>query len=75
MGQASLMFGAFLGVFGGATCVAEEVSGSKGAVNVFAGGTAAGAVLAARTGSPRAMLLTAVATGSLTALLHVVAQV
>mmetsp|Transcript_8292 Transcript_8292/g.16514 ORF Transcript_8292/g.16514 Transcript_8292/m.16514 type:complete len:251 (+) Transcript_8292:158-910(+) len=75
MGQASLMFGCFLGTFGGMTCVSEDLTHSKHSFNVFVGGASAGGLLAIRQGSPRTVLLTALGTGSLTAALHTLVKV
>mmetsp|Transcript_17256 Transcript_17256/g.30409 ORF Transcript_17256/g.30409 Transcript_17256/m.30409 type:complete len:196 (-) Transcript_17256:304-891(-) len=71
MGQASLMFGCFLGTFSGVTCAAEEVTKSNHWATVFTGGFAAGSLLAARSGSCSAMIVTATGTAVLTSLLHV----
>jgi hypothetical protein len=70
MGQASLMFGCFLGTFSGVSCASETLTGAQHWGNVFVGGAAAGALLAARNGSRQAVLATAVGTGLLTAALH-----
>jgi hypothetical protein len=70
MGQASLMFGCFLGTFSGVSCASESLTGAQHWGNVFVGGTAAGALLAARNGSRHAVLATAFGTGLLTAVLH-----
>ncbi|GBG25896.1 Hypothetical Protein FCC1311_021152 [Hondaea fermentalgiana] len=71
MGQASLMFGCFLGTFGGMTCVAESFTEVRHHyLNVFVGGATAGGLLAVRQGTPRVVMLTALGTGTLTAALH-----
>ena len=70
MGQASLMFGCFLGTFSGVSCASESLTGAQHWGNVFVGGAAAGALLAARNGSRHAVLATAFGTGFLTAALH-----
>jgi len=74
MGQASLMFGCFLGTFSGVTCACERITNSRSWTNVFVGGVAAGAVLASRNGSPQAIAVTGVATGLLTSFLHILTQ-
>jgi len=70
MGQAALMFGCFLGTFGGVTCASENIFGQRSIMSVFIGGSAAGTVLAARRGSPRTVIITGFGTGLLTSMLH-----
>ena len=61
----SASFAAFLGVFSGASCSAEQLRGRDDFLNKLVGGLAAGFVAALPTGSPRQVALSAAYTGGI----------
>ena len=67
MCRSSLVFASFLGVFSCTSCVMENIRGRRHWSNVFVGGTVAGLLLGARSGSPHLTGTTALFTGLLTA--------
>lgn len=65
----SAAFAGFLGAFSVATCALEKARRRDDAWNKLAGGAAAGAVAAARTGSARQVAVSAAYTGAISGLI------
>lgn len=68
-------FGAFLGTFGGVSCLAERISGKKSWKNAFVGGFAAGLLAHFHSPNIRQTLVAAAACGTMTSFMQVIQPV